>query len=96
MKSIRILRAARLEIDSALRKSIYPIQLEELIVKKLRDIAGGLLAPASNRDNAFYDLILRKFPYYLVVDISDAEVVVIALSHKRRRRGYWKRRTKQI
>jgi toxin ParE1/3/4 len=39
-------------------------------------------------------LLLRRFPYAVVVRESAAEVVVIALAHTARRPGYWRHRLK--
>lgn len=37
-------------------------------------------------------LILKRFPYSVVVREQDAEVVVIAFAHHARRPGYWRDR----
>jgi len=39
-------------------------------------------------------LLLRRFPYAVVVRESAEEVVVIAFAHTARRPGYWRRRLK--
>ena len=39
-------------------------------------------------------LLLRRFPYALVVRESADEVLVIAFAHTARRPGYWRRRLK--
>jgi hypothetical protein len=39
-------------------------------------------------------LLLRRFPYAVVVRESAAEVVVIAFAHTARRPGYWRGRLK--
>ena len=35
---------------------------------------------------------LRRFPYRIVFEIREPEIVVLAVAHARRRAGYWKRR----
>ena len=37
-------------------------------------------------------LMLRRFPYSVIVLESDAEIVVIAFAHQSRRPGYWRDR----
>lgn len=37
-------------------------------------------------------LLLRRFPYAVIVRESGTEVVVIAFAHTSRRPGYWRRR----
>jgi hypothetical protein len=37
-------------------------------------------------------LVLRRFPYSVIVLESDAEVLVIAIAHHARRPGYWRAR----
>lgn len=39
-------------------------------------------------------LLLRRFPYAVIVRESTAEVVVIAFAHTARRPGYWRGRLK--
>ena len=39
-------------------------------------------------------LLLRRFPYAVIVRESTAEVVVIAFAHTARRPGYWRGRVK--
>lgn len=36
--------------------------------------------------------ILRRYPFFLVYRQKDEEVLVVAISHAKRRPGYWKRR----
>jgi mRNA-degrading endonuclease RelE of RelBE toxin-antitoxin system len=35
---------------------------------------------------------LRRFPYRIVFEIREPEIVVLAVAHARRRPGYWKHR----
>ena len=36
--------------------------------------------------------VVQRFPYQLVYQIADAEIVVVAIAHLKRRPGYWKHR----
>ena len=40
-------------------------------------------------------LILRRFPYSVIVSERDTEIFVIAFSHHARRPGYWRDRTRK-
>ncbi len=37
-------------------------------------------------------LILRRFPYTIIYTYRDAQIVVLAVAHQRRRPGYWQAR----
>ena len=39
-------------------------------------------------------LLLRRFPYAVIVRERDAEVIVVAFAHTARRPGYWRGRLK--
>jgi hypothetical protein len=39
-------------------------------------------------------LLLRRFPYAVIVRESAEEILVIAFAHTARRPGYWRRRLK--
>jgi plasmid stabilization system protein ParE len=36
--------------------------------------------------------VVRRFPYQLVYQITDAGIVIVAIAHLKRRPGYWKHR----
>jgi toxin ParE1/3/4 len=40
--------------------------------------------------------LMQRFPYAVVVACGSSEVVVIAVSHQRRRPGYWLRRLSKV
>jgi plasmid stabilization system protein ParE len=33
--------------------------------------------------------LLRRFPYFVVYQITSAEILILAIAHARRRPGYW-------
>jgi toxin ParE1/3/4 len=37
-------------------------------------------------------LVLDRFPYLIIYEVSDDEIRILAVSHARRSPGYWKRR----
>ena len=41
------------------------------------------------RAGKFRRLPLRKFPFMLIYALEDDDLVVVAISHHRRRPGYW-------
>ena len=44
-------------------------------------------------DNERRRIILRKFPYSLIYEIVDEEVVILAVAHGRRKPYYWRDRS---
>jgi len=60
--------------------------LEEDIVP-LTSMPGSAAAEGVKR------LLLRRFPFALVVQERGTEIVVVAFAHHARRPGYWRRRT---
>jgi len=36
--------------------------------------------------------LLRRFPYSIFYRFDEAEIIVVAIAHRRRRPGYWSRR----
>lgn len=43
----------------------------------------------------FRRLLVRRFPYSLIYEIRESGPVVLAITHVRRKPGYWKRRAKE-
>ena len=39
---------------------------------------------------------LDRFPYHIVYDLRDQEILVIAIAHVARRPGYWSRRLRHL
>ncbi len=37
--------------------------------------------------------LVRRFPYYVLYRVSDDEILIIAIAHRRRRPGYWRGRS---
>lgn len=42
-----------------------------------------------NRD--YRRLVLERFPYMIIFKYDDAEVLIVAFAHGRRKPGYWRR-----
>jgi plasmid stabilization system protein ParE len=40
----------------------------------------------------FRRILVRRFPFSIVYAVEQSEIVVVAVSHHRRRPGYWRRR----
>ena len=36
---------------------------------------------------------VRRFPYYILYRVKNEDILVVAIAHRRRRPGYWRRRT---
>jgi toxin ParE1/3/4 len=67
----------------------------------IRQIERTLIRITSNpRSGTIYhgDLIrralVRRFPFAVVYQIKDSDLIVLAVMHLRRRPGYWKRRAR--
>src|SRR5438105_10124230 len=43
-------------------------------------------------DSELRKLVLDRFPYYLIYNVSAETVYVVAVAHERRKPGYWKAR----
>jgi len=48
--------------------------------------------PGSARTRGVKRLMLRRFPYDVVIQITNEEVLVLAFAHHARRPGYWRDR----
>ncbi len=56
------------------------------------DMAPLVLAAGVSGELGAKRLLLRRFPYSIVVRESDDEILVIAVAHQHRRPGYWRYR----
>jgi toxin ParE1/3/4 len=94
--NLQFLPAAREELDAA---ASY---LEDRVVglggEFLDDVerTGTLLSEFSQigrrLDSMHRAVPLQRFSFNLVYRITDGEAVIVAVAHKRRRPGYWRRR----
>lgn len=95
-RAVRFLGAARAELRREVE--FYDAQLPglgaelvsevEYAVRQLRSFPElGKPAVADTRQ-----LAIRRFPFLLVYRIREAELVVVAVAHQRRRPNYWQRR----
>jgi toxin ParE1/3/4 len=48
--------------------------------------------PGAARTGAVKRLMLRRFPYAVIVREADGELLVVAFAHQARRPGYWRDR----
>ena len=101
MRTVRILEAAAEEIAEA--AAWYERQHPGLAVDFNRAVDAALdlleeelvpLAPAalSAAQHGAKRLILKRFPYDVVVRESGNEILVVAVAHHSRQPGYWKDR----
>lgn len=95
--NLRFLPAAREELDAA--ASYLEDRVAGLGGEFLDDVgrAGTLLSEFSQigrrLDSIHREVPLQRFSFNLVYRNLRGEVVVVAVAHKRRRPGYWRRRT---
>jgi mRNA-degrading endonuclease RelE of RelBE toxin-antitoxin system len=47
---------------------------------------------SQNLSSGFRKVNLHRFPYKLIFEINDTEIIVVALAHHKRKPGYWKNR----
>jgi len=94
MTPVRVLAPARAEIHAAMRsyesrRKGLGLDFVAMIDEALQRI-GRLpeAAPAWRTDRSYRRLVVRRFPFVVVFEISDV-VTVVAVAHQRRRPGYW-------
>lgn len=91
--TLRLLPEARQEIDEAF--AYYEAQRLGLGGRFIAAIENGYdlieafpsAWPRARRNARWY--VLKNFPFAIVYVVRPNEIVVIAVSHVRRRRGYW-------
>jgi plasmid stabilization system protein ParE len=97
-KSLRIHRLAEDELaDAAVwyetRQPGLGIALLDLIDKAVETISYGLLptspVPGVKKINSARRILLRRYPYSIVIHESKDEIVIVAFAHNSRRPGYW-------
>ncbi len=102
MRKVRILRQAALEAEAAAgwyekEREGLGAKFAEAIETALDVIEDGLVPlspmPGHAGSKGAKRLILRRFPYDIVVVKSAEELIVVACAHHSRKPGYWKDRT---
>lgn len=71
------------EFDHAINAAIS--LLEENIVPLVN-------MPGTTRTRGAKRMVLRRFPYDIVVRVSAEEIIIVAIAHHSRRPGYWRNR----
>lgn len=100
-KTLRIHRLAEDELADAAswyeaRQSGLGIALLDLIDKAIETIKSGVLAtspvPGVKRVKGARRILLRRYPYSIVLYERTDEIVIVAFAHNSRRPGYWRLR----
>ena len=73
-----------LEFEAAIEAALDLIELETVALSP---------APRSAGTRGVKRLMLRRFPYAIIVREHPSEIVVIAFAHHARRPGYWRGRS---
>jgi toxin ParE1/3/4 len=63
-------------------ESVYT-NIEDHPHRPLRITIAGL------EEREFHRVILRRFPYKVIYEVDDDEIVVLAVAHARRKPNYW-------
>lgn len=93
MKSFRILSQASEELEASvafynsLRKGLGTAFLAEFENTKRRIEA--LPLAARSLCNNLRRRPIHRFPYFVMYRVSDDEITIIAIAHRRRRPGFW-------
>jgi len=102
VRKVRILRQAAEEAEAATgwyekERDGLGAEFAEAIDAVLDIIEDGLVPlsamPGHSGSEGAKRLILRRFPYDVVVVESGTELVVVAFAHHSRKPGYWRDRT---
>ena len=72
-----------IEFDHAVNAALDLLEDEIIPLTNLPGTAG---------DRGAKRLVLRRFPYDIVVQESSLEIIVVAIAHHSRRPGYWRNR----
>jgi hypothetical protein len=101
MRRIRVLQEAAEELEEAVAR--YELQREGLgaefarAVEAALDVLESPTAPlvamqGRGGERGLKRVMLRRFPFDVVVRDSPEEIVVVAFAHQARRPGYWRSR----
>lgn len=93
MKPVAWDAAALVEYDDALALSSTPMAFRNVVRSVLATMsANPAFAPRVNRAGAREYILPHRLPYSIVYLDEQTEIRVIAFSHHKRKRGYWKNR----
>ena len=101
MRRVRILEEASDEAVAAAawydqEKPGLGVEFEQALDAALdlleEEMAPLVPVPGMSEAKRAMRLLLRRFPYSIVIRESDDEYVVVAVAHQHRRPGYWKHR----
>lgn len=98
MMKFRVLAGASIDVDDALAhygaisSVLVNVFLDELAVARTRiEEQPEAWRPVGTQTRSFP---LRRFPYAVIYQRREAEIVIAAVAHFRRRPGYWRQRLK--
>jgi plasmid stabilization system protein ParE len=52
----------------------------------------GIAAHLSSGEHGTRELVLRRFPYTIVYRVMNGVIVIVAIAHHSREKGYWQSR----
>ena len=101
MKSIRYISEALVEIDEAVvryegQSEGRGFRFQEAVAKAIDDIQAAPVAFARYKRTLIRECVLRKFPYVIYFLELDVAVLIVAISHGKRRQGYWRKRIRNL
>ena len=86
----------RYDRDQPGRGLRFAERVEEVIEHALAQPDAGTLVIHRRVKRTIRKYQVTKFPYDVVATVQDEELVVLAVSHHKRRPGYWIRRLKSL
>ena len=95
-RPVRFLAAARAELRRAVDRYDARVPgLGDEFAAELEQAVGQLTAHTESGSPYLQGtrrVLIRKFPFSLVYQLREEQLVIIAVAHQRRRPGYWLRR----
>ena len=95
MKAVAYYPEAESELDDALATSSDPTGFRHSVDAALNDVASGLMVHAKYPRSRCREIVLVGLPYTLIYDDRLSEILVVAVAHDKRQRGYWKKRLRR-
>ncbi len=92
MKTIRYDTEAIEEIKEAKMASSNRAEFDREVEAAIELLRNGFVTGVKTRIWQTREWILPRLPYSLIYEENDAELVLVAFAHHRRKPGYWKRR----